>query len=409
MRKSGHLKVLIGEFVSVVRNELKAVFTDAGVILILLGAVVIYSTAYSYAYSTEVLREVPIAVVDDCRTPESREFIRSLDAGPNINVVYKPQSLEEAKAMFYKREVYGIVVIPGNFAKNLYTTEKAHISIYADASYFLIYKQVFYDVALAMMEKNTEIKVERYLANGIPYEQAAAISDPVRVTSSALFNPYLGYGTFVMPAILVLIIQQTLLIAIGMVGGTWRERGLYGRLVPAGREHLSVFPVILGKSAVYILTSLVTMVYLFGFQYKLFHLPQNGNTGDLAIFMLPYLLSVIFLGIALSTAFRRRETSIILLLFTSIPLLMLSGVSVPVEAMPGWLATLGKIVPSTSGINGFIRIQTMGATIKDVLSEYALLWVLAAAYFLLAYAGVRRLTREIKKQGTNDPANKNTY
>ncbi len=70
------------------------------------------------------------------------------------------------------------------------------------------------------------------------------------------------------------------------------------------------------------------------------------------LFLLPYLLSCIFLGIALSTLFRYRENSLLLLMITSIPFLMLSGASIPKECMPEWLYAIGKVVPSSSGVDG---------------------------------------------------------
>ena len=80
------------------------------------------------------------------------------------------------------------------------------------------------------------VEFQRLIAKGANIPQAQATTQPVIYQSHNLFNPYLGYGTFVMPAIIMVIIQQTMLIGIGMIGGTWREFGLYRKLCPAGRR-----------------------------------------------------------------------------------------------------------------------------------------------------------------------------
>ena len=157
------------------------------------------------------------------------------------------------------------------------------------------------------------------------------MSSPVVTSVHNLYNPYLGYATFIMPAILLVIIQQTLLIGIGMVGGTWREKKLYRTLIPTGQSRMSVFPIVLGKSTAFISIYCITITYLLTFHYKLFGYPVKGDTMDLILFLIPYLLSCTFLGIAVSTLFKHRENSLLLLLFTSIPVLMLSGASVPSE------------------------------------------------------------------------------
>ena len=100
---------------------------------------------------------------------------------------------------------------------------------------------------------------------------------------------------------------------------------------------MSTLPVVAGKAFVYASIYAVTLFYILGLHYKLFHFPTNGHTADIIAFLIPYLLSCIFLGIAVSTLFQRREQSIMLLLWCSIPALMLSGASVPREAMPEWL------------------------------------------------------------------------
>lgn len=386
------------EFASVLRNEYRNIFCDAGVLLIAVGAIFIYSTAYSLAYKNEVLRDVPVAVVDNSRTPSSRQLIRSFDATPNVDVVYKPASLDEAKKLFLERKVNGIIVIPGDYEKKLMRTEKVNLAIYADASYFLMYRQVFFDIMGSIGHSNSNVEWLRFVSKGVSSKQAEALSNPVSISVRNMYNPYLGYATFIMPAILMVIIQQTLLIGIGMVGGTWREKGLYKTLIPNGERRMSVLPIVLGKSAAFISVYCITLSYLLCFHYKLFGYPMNGSAGTIVLFLLPYLLSCTFLGVALSSLFRHRENSLLLLLFTSIPVLMLSGASVPQECIPQWLYYGTKFIPSGSGVDGFIRIQTMGATLAEVCTQFWTLWILTAVYFLLACLGMRRVLRKTERE-----------
>ena len=382
---------------SVVRNEFRTIFKDGGVMLILIFALIIYATAYSLAYGSQVLRNVPIGVVDECRTPTSRSLIDTFNAGPNTYVAYNPTSMEEAKELFYGRKIYGVVYIPSDYGEKLYGGEQANVAIYADASYFLMYRQVFQEVVTSIGKTGAMVEFQRLIAKGANIPQAQATTQPGIYQSHNLFNPYLGYGTFVMPAIIMVIIQQTLLIGIGMVGGTWRERGLYKTLIPLGEKRLSVIPIVLGKSTAYLSIYCATLLYVMGFHYKVFGYPSNGAAGDVVLFLIPYLLSCTFLGIALSSLFRRRENSLLLLLFTSIPFLMLSGASIPQESMPQWLFQLGRIIPSSSGVDGFIRIRTMGATLSEVSVQFWTLWILSGLYFILACLGMRGVLLRVEK------------
>lgn len=372
---------------SVIRNEFHAIFTDGGVMLILVFAMLIYATVYSLAYGPQVLRNVPIGVIDQSRTTASRSLIETFNSGPNTYVAYNPTDMEEAKTLFLGRKIYGVVYIPADYEQKLLGGSQAVVPIYVDASYFLMYRQVFQEVVTSIGQTGAMVEFQRLVAKGANIPQAQATTQPVIYQSHNLFNPYLGYGTFAMPAIIMVIIQQTLLIGIGMIGGTWREFGLYHKLCPAGRRRMSTLPVVVGRGLVYGAIYAVTCTYILGLHYRIFHFPMNGDTGALILFMAAYLAACIALGIAVSTLFRYRENSLLLLLWTSIPMLMLSGVSYPREGMPEWLYAVGQIFPSSHGVNGFIRIQTMGASLTEVFSEIKALCILAVVYGGLACIG----------------------
>lgn len=383
-----------GQFRNVVRNEYATVFLDSGVILVLILALLIYSTLYSLAYDNQVLRNVPIGVIDQSKTATSRQLIDTFDAGPNLYVAYAPEGMEEAKRLFFDREIYGVVYIPADYEQKLLGGQQAVVSLYVDASYFLMYRQVFQELVAGIGSTGAMVEFQRLIAKGANIPQAIATTQPVIYQSHNLFNPYLGYGSFVMPAIIMVIIQQTMLIGIGMIGGTWREFGLYRKLIPAGRRRMSTFPVVAGKAFVYASVYAVTLFYVLGLHYHLFHFPVNGSAAALVGLLVPYLLSCIGLGIAVSTLFRCREQSIMLLLWTSIPILMLSGASIPREAIPEWMYLFGQLFPSSSGVEGFIRIQSMGASFDEVLPEVRMLWRLTLIYGALAAVGIHIRLKE---------------
>ena len=378
---------------AVMANEYRTIFSDGGVMLILIFALFIYATAYSLAYAPQVLRNVPIGVIDLSQTSTSRALTETFNAGPNTYVAYQPADMAEAKKLFFDREIYGIVYIPSDYEEKLLGGQQAVVAIYCDASYFLMYRQVFQEVVPTIGNTGAMVEFQRLIAKGANIPQAQATTQPVIYQARNIFNPYLGYGTFVMPAIIMVIIQQTMLIGIGMIGGTWREHGLYHKLCPAGRRHMSTLPIVLGRGLVYASLYAVTCFYILGLHYRLFHYPMNGATGTILLFMAVYMAACIGLSIAVSTLFRYRENSLLFLLWTSIPLLMLSGVSYPREGIPDWLFQFGQLFPSSHGVNAFIRIQTMGASLSEVFAEIKALVILAVIYGGLACIGTHLVIR----------------
>ncbi len=370
------------------RQELRAIFTDEGALLILVFATLIYATLYSSAYGAQVLREVPIGVIDESHTASSRRLIAQLDAGPNIHVAYEPTDMPMARDLLFRRKIYGIAYIPSDYERQLFSNSQTCIAIYCDASNFLMYRQVFQELATSVNLTGAQVEFQRLIARNTDIRQAQATIQPVIYQSHNLFNPYLGYGSFVMPAVLMVIIQQTLLIGVGMISGTRHEmlhtqssELSYPRVVNGCS---SVLSIVLGRFFAHALIYAIITSYILGVHYRIFDYPDNGSTTTVIVFASVYLISCIFFALALSTIFRHREDSLMLLFWTSIPILMLSGVSFPREGIPQWLYTLGQLFPSSHGIEGLIRIRSMGASCSEVLPEIGALLILAFLFGITA-------------------------
>jgi ABC-2 type transport system permease protein len=371
-------------------QEYRRILSDAGVVLIVLGAIIVYPIVYPIPYAHEVLTDVPVAVVDQDHTALTRRLTRMIDAGELIRAAARPANFEEARASFFSGEVNGILVIPHDFTRKVMGGQQANIAAYSDAAYFLIYRQALTGILRSAGTMSAGIAVKRLRAGGLSENQALAARDPVPLISNPLYNPAAGYASYVVPAVLVLILQQTLLIGVGMLAGTARERQAaegFPELIP------STGPVktVLGRAGAYFSLYLVYAIYFFGVLFRLYEYPQRGHLLTVLIYMLPFLLAIVFLALALSTAFRNRETSMLALLFTSIPVLFLSGFSWPIEAMPGWLRVVSLLLPSTAGISGFLRVQIMGAELGDVAFEWLVLWGLSGLYFLFACLSIKRI------------------
>ncbi len=368
-------------------NEYRIIFSDFGIMLIFFGAILIYPFFYPLPYTNEVLKDVPVAIVDMNHSQLSHKLTRMIDANELINVATKVSTFDQAKASLIRGDIGGIVYIPLDFEKRVLKGEQASISVYSDASYFLIYKQVLSGVYQSAGTFSAGIEIKRMMARGIMQEQAVSARDPLPLISFPLFNATGGYATYVVPAVLALMLQQTLLIGVGLLSGTQREKGFIKNINP---KSVSIVSLILGKAFSYFSIYIVHVIYLFGILFRFYHFPQRGNPVDLLLFIIPYLFASIFLAQAISGFFKNREISMIILLFSSMPALFLSGFSWPKASIPDWLNHLAMLLPSTAAIDGFLRINQMGASLKDVGFNWGVLLGLTVVYFMVAVISVER-------------------
>lgn len=370
------------------KKELRAVFRDQGVLIFFILVPLAYPLVYAFIYTNEVVRDVPAVVVDDSRTSLSREYLRKVDATPDVKVVAYCSDMEEAKLMLKEREAYGIIYIPAGFSSDIARGKQTQVSLYCDMSGLLYYKSILLANTAVSLDMNKEIKIA--VAGNTTNREDEVTAYPIEYEDVAMFNPANGFAAFLIPAVLILIIQQTLLLGIGLSAGTAREKNKFKDLVPINRHYHGTLRIVLGKGLCYFMIYAVVSVYILCVVPHLFKLNQIGLPEDLILFILPYLISCIFFAMTASIFIRNRETCMLIFVFTSVPLLFISGISWPGAAIPPFWEYFSYVFPSTFGINGFVRINNMGATLNEVSFEYKMLWVQAGIYFITTCLVYRR-------------------
>lgn len=361
------------------REELRTIVRDQGVLIFFFIVPLGYPLLYTFIYNEEVVREVPVVVVDDCRSALSREYARNFDASPDVSVISYAANMEEAKQHVKHREAYGIVHIPADFSRRIVNGEQAYVGAYADMSGMLYYKSVLTANTNVSLKLNARIKVEK--AGNLTAEQDRVTEHPITYEEVSLYNPQNGFATFLIPAVLILIIQQTLLLGVGMAAGTAREHNRFRNLLPVERHHTGLLRIVQSKALAYLLVYIPISIYVLGVVPRLFSLNQIGDPRDMALFVLPFLLACIFFAMTVSAFVRNREMCIMLIVFTSVPLLFISGISWPGSAVPPVWKAISYVFPSSFGIHGFVAINNMGARLIDVRHDWNILWVQAVIYF----------------------------
>src|SRR5574344_1491362 len=377
-------------------NEFTTVMRDKGILIFIIFVPLCYPLLYSYVYTNEVVRDVPAAVVDDSNTQLSRKFIRHMDASPDVCIAAYCSNMADAEELLKQQKVYGIVHIPSSFILDLWHHEQTHVGLYCDMCSMLYYKALMITASNVSLDMNKDIKVERYIPATTDREKEI-IRMPIDYDYVSLYNPQSGFAAFLIPPVLMLIIQQTLFLGIGMSMGDLRERYKEG-VIQLDRTYCNPVNMVLGKTLFYFLIYLMIGIYMFTFITHSFGLPELGSYVTFLAFLVPYLLACIFLAMVFSLLIYRREDCIMMFVFLSVPLLFLSGISWPRPSMPLFWKYVSWLVPSTFGMNGYVRITGCGASLTDVAFEYCGLWIQTIVYFLIVCLAYRKeIMRMLKR------------
>ncbi|GKG75880.1 ABC transporter permease [Parabacteroides sp. AM58-2XD] len=381
MKISNNIKAGLNNISSIILNEFKTISGSFAIVLVLMGGIFMYGLLYNYMYAPDVVRNVPVVVVDNSKTELSREYIRLLNATPQVDVIATGEDYPQAQELMKMDEAAGILYLPYDFTDRVSRGDESVFIMYETTNAFLNYLAMQEASAGSMLALNDRYRPEMVVF--LPSQAAAQLSvaKPINVAGTALYNYTEGYGTYLIPAVLIVIMFQTLLMVIGMVSGEERQFKLLQVYRPtfgqAGR-------LVIGKTFVYMMLYAVFSLFLLGLIPLIFDLPDIGNVWNIIMLLIPFLMATSFFGLTASVIFTDSDAPLLMIAFFSVGLIFLSGVSYPLELMPWYWKLSHFLIPAAPATLAYVKLNSMGASMAEIHTEYVTLWVQCAVYFVLA-------------------------
>ena len=370
-------------FLEVFTAEAKLIFTDVAIVLTIIGGVILYAFLYPQPYVAQSVSALSVSFVDLDKSKVSRDLAFSINATPQINISRYDMSEKDAKEALIVGKIKAIIVIPPHFSRDLNLKLSPVVAVGADSSYFLIYGAVLEGAMKAVLTQSATIKVGALLVEGLPMAGAVDAYTPFSLKTMNLFNRDNSYTQYVIPAVYIIILQQTMLIGLGILGG-----GINERLKRRTKGYYESAPIWMMMSARYIIFGFiffVHMLFYFGFSFSFFEVTHMADISELLRFGVAFITASISLGILLGSIFNTREIATPAVLFSSLPLVFSVGFIWPLEAMPSFIQEFSNLFPSTPAMQGFLRLNQMGADLDAIMPQYSLLWLQALIYGILGY------------------------
>lgn len=375
----------------------KEVLHDAGALIFFVALPLFYPVVYTLIYNPEVVTHIPVAVVDDSRTQASRDFVRMAEAAPSVDIYDYVPNVSDAKKLMAEHKVYAILHIPSDYGKKINTGEQTTITLMCDMSLLLRYRALLSTMTSLQLELAQKITAAKVSMMGM--DSAGNLTGlPIQSESHFLGDTQSGFASFIIPGIVVLILQQSMVLGIVLLGSTSTERRRRNRGEDPRNPAKSPSAITLGKALCFITFYLPTTVYILHYVPEIFNLPHYGSAIDYLLFIFPMLVASAFFGQALTGFAKEREDTFLIVVFTSVVMLFLSGLTWPRYAMPEIWKIAGDLVPATLGLEGFVRINSNAATLGENASNYLGLWALALGYFLVAWLVERHIIHKYRRQ-----------
>ena len=353
--------------------EWRRVLSVPGAFMLLVVAPLIYGVYYPQPFLNQILRKIPIAVVDNDLSELSRRIVQTLDASGAVRVAIRANTYPEARAALDRGKAFAVVEIPPGTERDVLKGNQVHVPIYADATYLFIFRTMATGIEQAVDTLTLELAARGARPDGSLVKATLASSSPAEVLLQPIFNPVGGYASYIVPAAFVLILQQLLLIGASLLTVLLQAE-------PQGRP----FATVLGRGVAHLTIFVPALALYFIVLPRFYGFSTLGQ--PLQVFALAslFVLATSFMGQAAGAWFKHPETPTLIFLGTSIPQLYLTGFAWPQEAIPQTVQAVGYIFPSNFAIDGLVRIDQLGASIWDVVHDWQGLWCLTIIYFALA-------------------------
>ncbi|WP_191963519.1 ABC transporter permease [Pseudotamlana haliotis] len=358
------------------------IFEDKSILLTCLVAPLLYAFFVGSIYAEKEVKEIPVAIVDYDRSNLSAKVSWLLNASERVNVNGHFSSIEEALFYFNNLEVQGIVMFPKGFQGKTMNLEGAHVELILNNTKFLTSNEINKAVQHVILTVSGGVRMQYLVSNKIPIEQAKQKAQPVLPVIKSIYNATNNYGDYLLPVLLILILQQTLIIGFGQ---SIVHEFNHSMLKPLSNSTFFDFIKILSAKSIYYLG--LYLAYLFVF-FKLifphFYLTFNGSIGFHLFLGILFITTVLIYTVIFASFFKTTIGWTEVLAFSTYPLFLVSGYSWPIESMPRLLQLFANVLPSTPYFKVFNALAVEGANLSDITSELVhLLLLLLVGYGLL--------------------------
>lgn len=347
-------------------REVQRIAADHSLILTLLLAPLVYVFFYGSIYQYKAEEEVPIAVVDEDRTGLSQTLITQIDNSQMVNVALRT-TLEGAKESMYRGHTQGFLYIEKGMEQKVMSLQQADMVLAVNAARFLPSSEVAGAITQIGLTVGAGVRLQYLQKQGMNTEASLQEVMPVNIDYRPMFNSRSDYGTFLLPGLIAMILQQTLLI--GLAGGSAaeRQRGtVHDWLQTAGG---SASLALWGKGLFYFLLFCAYAYFFLTVNFRVLELDILGSGWELAGITVVFLLALIPMGIFTGLLFRSQLLATQLMVFSTYPIFLITGYSWPLSEMPAIVKAVSYMLPITPFLALYQGVVQQGASVADRLPD----------------------------------------
>jgi ABC-2 type transport system permease protein len=380
-------------FLSLLKREFRLFFQNKVLLVLFLGAPILYGVLVGGVYKKGKVTNLPIIVVDEDKSPLSRQLI---DMFNENDVIYVAKVLNDpfrAKDEALKTESTVVVQIPRNFSADVNYNRSTELTLFVNASNTLTSNSAMMAVNVAASTLKAGIQIKAQQKKGVPEYVASKQFEPFKITMIKQNIRSGNYLYFMLPGVLLTVLQQVMMLGLALSFASEFEKGTFPELV---QKSNNVFVLILVKILPYIFMS--GLIYILYYGYSIWYrMPLNLDGGAFFATTILFLLAVSFIGILVSIAIPSQLKATEILMVLATPSFILSGFTWPLSQMPEWVVAIAKMIPLTHYLQIFRTLMIEKGSIEYLQGPVIGLAIIAAVTLIASIILLQIKINKVKK------------
>lgn len=376
-------------------REFRIIMADSRLRSVVLIAPFLYAALFAWIYSNRTVENIPIALVQGDFDSAGRTLTRFFNSSPKLKITENPTSPAEAKALLDQGTVEAAIIIPEDFSTRLKLGRDVAVTAYLNASSMVTANIAGKAINEIVQTFSAGVEMKSLMKKGSSSDMAREQFMPVKLDLRSLYNPGYDYLVFMVPGIMMAVLQQVILMALALTWTSEKEAKTLGEVLAITKNP---WFVMIGKALPYTLINIVVAEVFLRIVFPLAGIPMNGSWYTVIPFTILFILAIVTWGLWASALAKTRLFATQALMFIALPSFVLSGFTYPQSAMPAALQVISHLLPITYFLHGFRRIYLSGGGAHVVAKEFLALSIFCIVNIIFAWMATRRVIDKIHSQ-----------
>lgn len=379
---------------NIIRNEFNQIKNSRITVFLYSLFPLITFLCFSIVYQNEIIRDIPVAIVDNDKSDFSRTIIQYIESSPSMKIVGYSKTEKELQEEFLKGKIHGAFYFPSGLNTMIKSGKQSDVVMYIDASNIIISNTLLNDGTKILKTVNAGILLKKLKSAGMNENQAMNLINPIKVETNVLYNPNYSYMTYLIPGLTTFILMMVVILgAVPIINHKILGEDFQAELKMTKGK---IIPLLIGKSVPHLLFHFANVLILVGIIFPIFHINVKSSVLITLLYLFFFMIVSFSFGIMLSSLIPKRTLATEIALFVLTPAFIYSGLTFPLWAMPEIHQIIAKLIPFTYFLSGFIKLYEMNASISYLKSEIIVLLTFFVIAFLISILSIRIRLKKIK-------------